>query len=166
MYIGRKNSNHIQQSVTAKAAVMGSKDYPALHGTVTLRQMKNGVLVTAEIFGLPSKQDKCDGGVFGFHIHEGTQCSGNEKDPFADAKMHFNPDGCPHPYHAGDLPPLFSTANGHAFCAVLTDRFGIAEILGRSVILHRNPDDFKTQPAGNAGERIACGTIVKTLRGR
>ena len=152
MNIGRKNSNHIQQSVTAKAAVMGSKDYPALHGTVTLRQMKNGVLVTAEIFGLPSKQDKCDGGVFGFHIHEGTQCSGNEKDPFADAKGHYNPGVCPHPYHAGDMPPLFGV-NGKAFSCFLTGRFTIREILGKTVILHRMPDDFKTQPSGNAGEK-------------
>lgn len=160
MYIGRKNSNHIQQSVTAKAAVMGSKDYPALHGTVTLRQMKNGVLVTAEIFGLPSKQDKCDGGVFGFHIHEGTQCSGNEKDPFADAKMHFNPDGCPHPYHAGDLPPLFGN-NGYAYLSVFTNRFRVDEVIGRVIIIHSKPDDFTTQPSGNSGAKIACGKIRK-----
>ncbi len=160
MNIGRKNSNHIQQSVTAKAAVMGSKDYPALHGTVTLRQMKNGVLVTAEIFGLPSKQDKCDGGVFGFHIHEGTQCSGNEKDPFADAKMHFNPDGCPHPYHAGDLPPLFGN-NGYAYLSVFTNRFRVDEVIGRVIIIHSKPDDFTTQPSGNSGAKIACGKIRK-----
>lgn len=160
MYIGRKNSNHIQQSVTAKAAVMGSKDYPALHGTVTLRQMKNGVLVTAEIFGLPSKQDKCDGGVFGFHIHEGTQCSGNEKDPFADAKMHFNPNGCPHPYHAGDLPPLFGN-NGYAYLSVFTNRFRVDEVIGRVIIIHSKPDDFTTQPSGNSGAKIACGKIRK-----
>ena len=160
MNICRKNSNHIQQSVTAKAAVMGSKDYPALHGTVTLRQMKNGVLVTAEIFGLPSKQDKCDGGVFGFHIHEGTQCSGNEKDPFADAKMHFNPDGCPHPYHAGDLPPLFGN-NGYAYLSVFTNRFRVDEVIGRVIIIHSKPDDFTTQPSGNSGAKIACGKIRK-----
>ena len=160
MNIGRKNSNHIQQSVAAKAAVMGSKDYTALHGTVTLRQMKNGVLVTAEIFGLPSKQDKCDGGVFGFHIHEGTQCSGNEKDPFADAKMHFNPDGCPHPYHAGDLPPLFGN-NGYAYLSVFTNRFRVDEVIGRVIIIHSKPDDFTTQPSGNSGAKIACGKIRK-----
>ena len=161
MHIGRKNSNHIQpKSVTAKAAVMGSKDYPALHGTVTLRQMKNGVLVTAEIFGLPGKQDKCDGGVFGFHIHEGTQCSGNEKDPFADAKMHYNPDGCPHPYHAGDLPPLFGN-NGYAYMSVFTNRFRVDEVIGRVIIIHSKPDDFTTQPSGNSGAKIACGKIRK-----
>ena len=161
MHIGRKNSNHIQpQRVTAKAAVMGSKDYPALHGTVTLRQMKNGVLVTAEIFGLPSKQDKCDGGVFGFHIHEGTQCSGNEKDPFADAKMHYNPDGCPHPYHAGDLPPLFGN-NGYAYMSVFTNRFRVEDVIDRVVIIHSKPDDFITQPSGNSGAKIACGKIRK-----
>ena len=161
MHIGRKNSNHIQpQGTVAKAAVMGSKDYPKLRGTVTLKQMRNGVLVTAEIFGLPSKQDKCDGGVFGFHIHEGTQCGGNEKDPFADAKMHYNPEGCPHPYHAGDLPPLFGN-NGYAYMSVFTNRFKVEEVIGRVVIIHRNPDDFTTQPSGNSGAKIACGKIRK-----
>lgn len=67
-----------------------------------------------------------------------------------------------HPYHAGDLPPLFS-ANGNAVLEVLTDRFNIHQIIGKTIIIHRNPDDFTTQPSGNAGEKIACGVIKKAI---
>ena len=62
---------------------------------------------------------------------------------------HFNPLDCPHPYHAGDMPPLFSV-NGNAFLCFMTDRFKIKEVLGKAVIIHSKPDDFTTQPSGNA----------------
>ena len=88
-----------------------------------------------------------------------TETTGNEDDPFADAKTHYNPKSCPHPYHAGDLPPLFS-ANGYAYSAVLTDRFTVDEIIGKTVVIHSSPDDFTTQPSGNAGRKIACGVIT------
>jgi Cu-Zn family superoxide dismutase len=92
------------------------------------------------------------------HIHEGGSCTGNAADPFADAGSHYNPEGCEHPAHAGDLPPLFSN-RGTAWGAVLTDRFSVGEISGKTVIIHLNPDDFTTQPAGNSGAKIACGVI-------
>ena len=71
---------------------------------------------------------------------------------------HYNPKDCPHPYHAGDMPPLFGN-NGEAFMAFMTDRFTVEEIIGKTVIIHSNPDDFTTQPGGNSGEKIACGKI-------
>lgn len=58
------------------------------------------------------------------------------------------------------MPPLFSN-RGYAFQAFLTDRFTVLEILGRTVIIHDGTDDFTSQPAGNAGARIACGVIRK-----
>ena len=73
---------------------------------------------------------------------------------------HYNPNQCAHPYHAGDLPPLFGS-NGYAFEAFLTDRFTVSEVIGRTVIIHSKPDDFSTQPSGNSGEKIACGEIRK-----
>lgn len=158
MHIGKRNNKQMQR-VAAKAAVKGSESYPTLQGSVMFKQMKKGVLVTAEIFGLPDNQDKCSGGVFGFHIHEGTECSGNDKDPFANAKMHFNPGECPHPYHAGDLPPLFGN-NGYAYMSVFTNRFRLEDVIGRVVIIHSKPDDFTTQPSGNSGVKIACGKIM------
>ncbi len=142
----------------AKALVRGSERYPHIAGTVKFHQTRAGVLVIAEIFGLPAARKACEGPIFGFHIHSGDRCSGNAEDPFFDAITHYNPRDCPHPYHAGDLPPLFSV-NGYAFSMFLTDRFSANEIIGKTVILHARPDDFTTQPAGNAGEKIACGEI-------
>ncbi len=159
MYIKKKRNNYVQQNIFAKAIIKGSKQYPDIHGNVIFKQMKNGVLITAEIAGLPVNSDKCGGGVFGFHIHEGTECGGNEKDPFANAKGHFNPHNCPHPYHAGDLPPLFGS-NGYAYMSVFTDRFELKDVAGRVIIIHSNPDDFTTQPSGGSGTKIACGKIM------
>lgn len=151
----------------AAAYVRGREKYPEIAGRILFYPAgTRGVLVVSNVRGLPVSAEPCGGSIFAMHLHENGTCEDGKTDAFLSAGGHYNPEACPHPAHAGDLPLLFSTANGHAFCAVLTDRFGIAEILGRSVILHRYPDDFKTQPAGNAGERIACGTIVKTLRGR
>lgn len=143
---------------TATAKISGSDKYKNIDGKVVFEQTNNGVLVTARIYGLPHSEDKCKNGVFGFHIHEGGSCSGNENDPFSDAMSHYNPQKCPHPYHAGDLPPLFEN-NKMSYLSFLTDRFTVDEIIGKTVIIHSNPDDFTTQPSGNAGEKIACGVI-------
>jgi Cu-Zn family superoxide dismutase len=142
----------------AYAIIKGGESYPQVSGTVNFSQMSNGVLVTAKINGLPNQSTCCRCGVFGFHIHEGISCSGNEEDEFADAKGHYNPNGCPHPYHAGDLPALFGN-NGYAYMSVLTSRFYLDEIIGKTVIVHLDPDDYHTQPSGNSGEKIACGIV-------
>ena len=142
----------------AAARIQGSREYPELRGSVTFRQTPRGVLVTAEIYGLPYK-GRCNSGIFAMHIHSGKSCTGNKTDPFSDADGHYNPDNCLHPYHAGDLPPLFGN-HGYAYMSVLTDRFNVREILNRVVIIHRHPDDFTSQPAGNSGEKIACGVIT------
>ena len=156
----KRNRASGQRELMANAVVRGSEKFSSIRGDVTFKQLRNGVLVTAEITGLPNNTDKCDNGVFAFHIHEGTECSGNEKDPFANAKMHYNPNDCPHPFHAGDLPPLFGN-NGFAYMSVFTNRFKLEDVIGRVVIIHRNPDDFTTQPSGNSGEKIACGKIMR-----
>jgi len=148
-----------QYKPDAKAMMKGAPDYPEIQGTVSFYQTSYGVLVLAEIFGLPVSKDDCRENIFGFHIHEGASCTGNEQDPFADTGGHYNPGGCEHPYHAGDLPPLFGNG-GYAWSAVLTDRFKIEDIIGRTVVIHSNPDDFTTQPSGNSGIRIACGKIL------
>jgi Cu-Zn family superoxide dismutase len=80
-------------------------------------------------------------------------------DPFPSSGTHYNPNNCPHPYHAGDMPPLFG-ANGYAFLTFVTSRFTVNEIIGKTIIIHSMPDDFTTNPSGNSGEKIACGVIV------
>lgn len=148
----------ITQRPNAIANVSGSPDYPDLDGIVKFYTTDVGVVVVSQISGLPISEDLCAQPIFAFHIHEGTSCSGNDTDFFADAKSHYNPNSCPHPYHAGDMPPLFD-ANGLAFSAFLTDRFTVDEIIGKTVIIHNAPDDFTTQPSGNAGTKIACEVI-------
>ena len=142
----------------AVAHMRGSDAYPDICGTVQLFQTPCGVLVRAEICGLPHENGPCSGRVFGFHIHEGCSCAGDMSDPFSGAMAHYNPCGCEHPQHAGDLPPLFENC-GCAFSVVLTNRFRVSEVIGKTVIIHARPDDFTTQPSGSSGERIACGII-------
>lgn len=147
----------------AVAFVNGSEKYPDIHGRVLFYQLRRGVIVRAEIIGLPKGSGACNSPIFAFHIHSGGSCTGNADDAFADTGMHYNPDDCMHPYHAGDLPPLFG-ADGRALSVCLIDRFTVPEIIGRTVIIHLHPDDFTTQPSGNAGSKIACGVITPTAR--
>ena len=144
----------------AVADIRGRAGYSELKGKASFYQTKDGVLLSVEVLGLPTGDNPCAGGVFGFHIHEGESCSGTADDPFADTKGHYNPGGCPHPGHAGDLPPLFE-ADGRAFMTFLTDRFKVRDVIGRTIIIHAGPDDFTSQPSGNSGKKIACGKIRK-----
>ncbi|MGM9548995.1 MAG: superoxide dismutase family protein [Faecousia sp.] len=137
----------------AQACVRGGGDAPALRGTVKFYAIPGGTLVTAEVRGLPEN----DTGFFAFHIHEGGDCCGAD---FSDTGGHFNPGHQEHPRHAGDLPPLLSRGSC-AFLAVETDRFTPREVIGRTVVIHGGADDFHTQPAGNAGKKIACGVICR-----
>lgn len=135
----------------AVAYVSGGSAAPCLCGTVKFYRMGKHILVAADICGLPRSETN----IFALHIHEGTDCGGED---FTNTGMHFNPDAVPHPNHAGDLPPLLS-CDGRAYLAVLTGRFGICDVVGRTVVIHAQPDDFHTQPAGNAGQKIGCGVI-------
>lgn len=146
----------------AAASIAGSESCPGLSGTVRFYQTGEGVIVLAEISGLPRADPPCQERVFGFHIHQGTDCAGNMEDPFADAMSHYDPQGCEHPYHAGDLPPLFGN-DGYALSLFLTRRFTVDEVMGRTVIIHDRPDDFTSQPSGNSGTKIACGVIRRGM---
>ena len=151
----------------AAAYIKGSASYPDTAGPLHCYPAGDrGILVVSKISGLPVETGICTQRFFAVHVHENGACRGTEEEPFKDAGGHYNPKQCPHPMHAGDLPPLLSNARGKAFGAVLCDGFTLNEILGKSVIIHRAPDDFTSQPAGNAGERIACGTIVKNMSRR
>lgn len=139
------------QKPNARAILKGSGRFPHLRGEVLFYQEQCGVLISVSIFGLPQNAS----GFYGFHIHEGVSCDGKT---FPDTGGHYNPKAQPHPSHAGDLPPLLS-CSGNAWMEVKTDRLSVRDIIGRTVIIHSNADDFRTQPSGNAGEKIACGVI-------
>lgn len=142
----------------AKAIIKGGKEYPKINGIVYFKETKEGVLLTAKIYGLPKSKTKCTGRFFGFHIHSGNSCTGTKEDEFANSGAHYNPNDCPHPYHAGDLPPLIEN-NGYAYMIVLINKFRIDDIIGKVLIIHDSPDDFNSQPSGNSGKKIACGKI-------
>ena len=156
--------NIIHNIPDAIAYIEGSACFSDLSGCTRFYQIQDRVMVVTEVYGLPLYDDmnkgKCANHVFGYHIHQGKSCSGNCKDPFANALNHYNPDNCFHPYHQGDLPPLFGN-DGHAFSAVLLNRFMVKDVIGKTIIIHSMPDDFYTQPSGNAGEKIACGVIQR-----
>lgn len=144
----------------AVAYVAGSKSAPELSGVVRFYQTPWGVLVYAEIQGLPPAAPERPGRFFGFHLHQGNTCGGTAEDPFALAGSHFDLESHGHPDHAGDFPPLLES-NGMALSLFLTDRFTLRDVIGRTVIVHDHPDDFTTQPSGNSGQKIACGVIQR-----
>jgi Cu-Zn family superoxide dismutase len=131
-------------------------------GDVTFATRGTKVLVTAKVTGLPP-------GSHGFHIHEKGDCSSGDG---MSAGGHFNPMSKPHgnpssmERHAGDMPMLVADASGNASLSteldIITIGSGSADIVGKAVIVHKDPDDYKTQPTGNAGARLACGVIEKS----
>lgn len=139
----------------AVARMRGGAEAPELSGAVEFYQKPQGVLIAARVSGLPQENAS---GFFALHIHEGSSCSGVV---FADTGSHYNPTDALHPDHAGDLPPLLSYGGGKAYLAVITDRFRLRDVLGRTVVIHSGPDDFHSQPAGNAGRKIGCGVITR-----
>jgi Cu-Zn family superoxide dismutase len=145
------------EPLRASAGLEPTKGNKAI-GEVNFEQMGGKVRVTAQVIRLPADRE------FGFHIHEVGDCSSGDG---MSAKGHFNPYGKPHGQgaerHAGDMPNLKSDAKGKAKLTVdldvITIARGPASIVGRAVMVHADPDDYKTQPTGNAGARIACGVI-------
>lgn len=138
----------------AYSYIRGSYKYPEIFGTAEFYRLNGGVFIIWELAGLSEK----DYSIHGFHIHEGTSCGGSGHEPFPESGMHYDTKNMPHPYHSGDLPPIFAN-NGYAIGAVFTDRITPEEIIGRTIIVHSSPDDFTTQPSGSSGEKIACGVI-------
>ena len=127
-------------------------------GEATFEQAGDKVRVVVNVKGLKPGQQH------GFHIHEVGDCSSGDG---MSAKGHFNPFGKPHAHpgsgHAGDLPALTANKAGRATLDVeiggISVAAGPASIVGRGLIVHADPDDYKTQPTGNAGARLACGVI-------
>ena len=140
-------------AANAAHADLGPASGSAVSATVVVTPVAGGVHLEVKATGLSP-------GVHGFHVHEVGDCSAADA---SSAKGHFNPGATAHGMHAGDLPDLTADANGVARLSAdvhgveLGD--GITSILGRAFVIHADPDDHKSQPAGNAGKRIACGVI-------
>jgi len=131
-------------------------------GKVVFVQHGDHVMVHARVTGLQPNQEH------GFHVHEKGDCGSGDG---MSTGGHFNPLGKPHgPHdsgdrHAGDLPALKADANGAVEVRFpirgITIGEGATDIVGRGLIVHAQPDDYKTQPTGNAGARIACAVIQR-----
>jgi Cu-Zn family superoxide dismutase len=131
-------------------------------GTVRFAQAGGKVQVSGEVRGLKPNAEH------GFHVHEKGDCSAPDA---TSAGGHYNPAGAPHgshgsaPHHAGDLPSLKANAQGVATFSFETSALSVggggADVVGKGLIVHRDPDDFKTQPTGNAGPRLACAVIAR-----
>lgn len=171
----QKGAN-IEQSKEAREASALAENDPAIHvnmintsgdtvGTATLTEVSNGVNVAIEASNLPK-------GTHGFHIHEKGIC---EQPDFESAGGHFNPTNAKHGFdnpdgpHAGDLPNLEvgedGTVNESFLAEMVTLKEGEKNSLlhegGTSLVIHADADDNVSQPAGNAGARIACGVIAE-----
>ena len=148
-----------EEAPRATAALQPTKGNKAF-GEATFEQVGDKVRVILFAQNLPPERE------VGFHIHEAGDCSSGDG---MSAKGHFNPHGKPHgragtpERHAGDLPSLKAGKDGRVKLDATVDGISIGSgpgnIVGRGLIIHADPDDYKTQPTGNAGARIACCVI-------
>jgi Cu-Zn family superoxide dismutase len=151
---------------TAKAAVvnLASASGSLVSGRLSVVPMNNGVHLTGEVGGLSP------GSTHAIHIHEKGDCSAADA---SSAGGHFNPAGAPHgkvgsgAHHGGDMDNIVANAEGvakvdvHA-SGVTLGGGAVNDVAGKAVIVHAAADDYRTQPTGNAGGRVACGVITVT----
>ena len=139
----------------AIAHIQGNADNPLLTGTALFyRSCMGGIIVQIEVFHLPDKKLPDISGFFGMHMHDFGDCT----PPFDQTGSHFNPNNRVHPNHAGDFPPLLSV-HGYAWMVFHDARLSPCDVIGRSIVIHEQEDDFTTQPSGNSGSKIGCGAI-------
>jgi Cu-Zn family superoxide dismutase len=151
-------AEHANAMIGKAVAVLHPTQGNTAQGIVTFTKEEGGVRVVAKLTGVPK-------GVHGFHIHEFGDCSSPDGTA---AGGHFNPTGMSHAgpaaekRHLGDLGNITADDQGNASLDYLDKHLALSgdhTMIGHAVILHANPDDFTTQPTGNAGGRIACGVI-------
>jgi len=152
----------LAQDVTATANVMDLEGKSL--GTLELMSMDGGVHISGELMGLPA-------GDHGIHIHEKGACDAAGK--FESAGGHFNPGSHQHGKdnpegpHAGDLPNITVPPEGAGALVDIADdsvtlgegENSLLDADGSAIVVHADPDDYKTDPSGNSGDRIACGVI-------
>lgn len=139
----------------AVAWINGNAENPQLSGVVRFFLTDyRGILIEAEMYGLPNVKIPNSTNFYGMHIHEYGDCT----QPFDRMGEHYSYREVLHPQHSGDLIPLMGN-QGYAWTAFYNKRITLPEIIGKSVVIHAMPDDFMTQPSGNSGMKIGCGVI-------
>lgn len=154
------HARHAEDGVRAARVSLASTQGQLARGELQLRQQADGVHVTGTLQGLKPDAEH------GFHVHEKGDCSALDA---SSAGGHYNPTGSAHgnpmsgPHHAGDVPNVRADASGRAQVDVRIGGVSLGaanDIIGRAIVVHADPDDYASQPAGNSGARIACGVIV------
>jgi Cu-Zn family superoxide dismutase len=160
---GEMHEGHMHQMMESggmAVATLTPTQGNSVRGLIMFHEMHDHLMVHAHISGLAPNSEH------GFHLHDVGNCASPDG---TSAGGHFNPAHTAHgpqdaEHHAGDLPSLKADADGVVDQKFMLHGVGLKEgptsIDGRSVVLHANPDDYKTQPAGNAGPRIACGVVA------
>jgi Cu-Zn family superoxide dismutase len=142
------------------AASLSPTQGNSVRGLIVFHEVDGHLLVHARLSGLKPGAEQ------GFHVHEVGSCASSDG---SSAGGHFNPDGQPHgpqaaAHHAGDLPALKADADGRVDQKFTllgpTVADGPKSLVGHSVIVHAQADDYATQPTGNSGARVACGVIA------
>lgn len=159
-------SGPANQPMTGAVAQLQNTIGNTTNGTVNFTSSGGKVSVSGEVRGLKPNAEH------GFHVHEKGDCSSGDG---MSTGGHFNPDGKPHgnpdnhgamAHHAGDFPSLKADATGVARFSfettAITVGSGSTDVVGKGLIVHTNPDDYTTQPTGNAGGRVACAVIVNS----
>jgi Cu-Zn family superoxide dismutase len=139
-----------------------TKTKSKVKGTIAFKEVEGGVEVTASVEGLTP-------GDHAYHVHEKGDCSAPDA---SSAGGHFNPNNHKHgapdatERHEGDFGNLTAGKDGKATKTFvmkdITLSEGATSIIGKGFIVHEKADDFKTQPTGNAGGRVACGVVEAT----
>ncbi|GHH59120.1 superoxide dismutase family protein [[Pseudomonas] boreopolis] len=152
----------VQRAEAALASASGS----LVSGRVVLLPAVQGLRITGTIGGLRP------GRSYGFHVHERGDCSAVDA---SSAGAHFNPTAAPHgrpgaaPHHLGDMDNLVADDEGVAQLDRVLPGLSLGtgradDILGKAIVVHADPDDYRSQPAGNSGVRLACGVIRAASR--
>jgi Cu-Zn family superoxide dismutase len=155
----------VTPAVAKADAALASASGSLISGRVVLLPVPQGVRITGTIGGLRP------GGSFGFHVHERGDCSAVDA---SSAGGHFNPGAAQHgragthTHHLGDMDNLLADREGLAHLDLVLQGASLGggagtDILGRALVVHADPDDYRSQPAGNAGVRVACG-VIKVAR--
>ena len=153
------NTSTAQEARANLASASGS----LVSGTVTLKPMGDGVHLTGTVGGFAANSHH------GIHVHEKGDCSSADA---SSAGGHFNPTADPHgrasreaPHHAGDMDNIVADGDGVAHVnmhvgGLMLGGGGPTDIAGRALVVHAQPDDYTSQPSGDAGARVACGVIT------
>ena len=155
------NAGAMATSGTGAVATLGPTEGQTANGRLLLTGDASGIRITGSIVGLAPNAEH------GFHVHEKGDCSAADA---SSAGPHFNPFAAVHGkaesgvHHAGDIPNIVSDAQGNATVDVSVPGLtlgdgGPNDAMGKAIIVHEKRDDYATQPSGDSGARIACGTI-------